>query len=321
MKKLVLIFALTSLFCVAGFGQTKKTSWESNRLQGKVKEFKRATYSVAGNSGAVTKGKRLDDRHAVFNRKGSYVIITDHRFTDNKLRLTEILEYDDNDNCIASTYDADGNLLWKIIYRYDKGEQSSYDSKGNLNRKFVSTYDDKGNRIEESEFNADGNLNEKSVHKYDDNGHHIETILYDSEGHLEQKDIFKRDKEGTVEVSTYDADDNFLCKEIYKYDNKRCVENSHYDADGNLSYTLVYKYDDNGNMLEDSRYDGSRLFFKYDDKGNRVEERIHAPDGSLSKITVFRYNFDRKGNWVVKTTYENDIPTEVEERTIKYFGI
>ena len=323
MKKSLLLFALASLFCVAGFGQTKKTDWESNGLRGKVKEFKRATYSVTGSSGTVTKDKRLDDRHAVFNKKGNYIIITDHRYTDNKIRLTEILQYEDNGNCVASTYNADGNFLWKIIYEYDKGEMSRYDSKGDLSRKFVSTYDDNGNWIEESDYDGDGSLNEKTVLKYDDNGYCIETNVYDGDGTLSQKTTQKRDNRGNcIEASNYDADGNFVGKGIFKYDdNNHCIEDATYDADGNLSYTLVYKYDDNGNKLEDSRYDGRRFFFKYDDKGNRVEERIHAPDGSLSKITVFRYNFDRKGNWVVKTTYENDIPKEIEERSIKYFGI
>ena len=327
MKRLLLLVVLTVALCSAGFGQTKKTGWEAYGLHRKVKDLKTAVYTVTGSSDAMTKGKKQSDRHVVFSKKGNRVIITDHLFTDNKIRYTEILKYDENGECIETiSYDAKGISFGKNVYRYENDncvESLSYNSDGNLSRRFISTYDERGNWVEEGDYNGDGSLNERCIYFYDENDFHIGTNRHDSLDCLFEKGIYKLDERGNcIEANFYDGDGNFSHKGTYKYDdNNRCIEDNHYGADGELGYTLVYGYDDKGRKIKDSRYDGLITLFKYDDKGNRVEARNYGPSGTPGKETVYRYKFDRKGNWVVKTTYENGTPVELEERTIKYFGL
>lgn len=93
---------------------------------------------------------------------------------------------------------------------------------------------------------------------------------------------------------------------------------------GIITLKKIKKYDDKGNIIEESAYntDGtisSRNTYKYDDKGNKIEWSWYNEIGINKKIT-YKYNdFDKTGNWIKRTEYENGIPKSIAKREIKYY--
>ena len=194
---------------------------------------------------------------------------------------------------------------------------------------FVTTidFDDKGDRTQKNVYSSNGSLFSKNIYNYDAKAKQLEVGIYDGDdGSLLMKIISKYDSKGNkVEENRCFSEGSSCVKHVYKYDNKgNRVEESLYDVDGNLENKNICTYDSKGNRIEENCYaiDGS-LSWKsvntYDDKGNLIEWSRYASDGSLWQKAIHKYDYDKRGNWIVKTTYENDAPTYVEVREIEYF--
>ena len=63
----------------------------------------------------------------------------------------------------------------------------------------------------------------------------------------------------------------------------------------------------------------AKLTYKYDEKGNMIEQNRYNADGSVNSKITYKYEFDTSGNWITLTVIENDKPTELTERVIKYY--
>jgi hypothetical protein len=97
-----------------------------------------------------------------------------------------------------------------------------------------------------------------------------------------------------------------------------------YGSYGNLIERRTYKYDDNGNEIEvvvylpDGRID-SKWTNKFDDKGNEIEYKDYKSDGSIGNQEIYKYEFDKEGNWIELSTFRNGALEFNVEREIKYF--
>ncbi len=97
-----------------------------------------------------------------------------------------------------------------------------------------------------------------------------------------------------------------------------------YSPKGVLQSRSVYTYNDSGRLVDVKRYRGDgglnvTATYKYDRWGNEEEEREFDSHESLQFRTTFEYgNYDKKGNWLWKATYKNDVPRSVTERVIEY---
>ena len=181
----------------------------------------------------------------------------------------------------TSVYSKKGNLT----------EKSQHNSDGSLNKKWIGNFNEKGNRIGRSLYNSDGSLEEKSVFKYDEKENLIETSQYNPDGSLNQKQVNKYDKKGNlIEARKYDSDGVFGSEWIFRYDKKgNRIEESLYNSDGSLKYKWAFKYDKNGNVIEENSH------------------------------TTYKYEFDKKNNWIKKITYKNSIPQKITVREIEYY--
>ena len=88
---------------------------------------------------------------------------------------------------------------------------------------------------------------------------------------------------------------------------------------------LHNKYDDKGNKIECNEYnsDGSldwKRTSKYDDKGNEIEWNAYNSDGSLDSKFTYKYEFDKKGNWIKRIDFENEIAEFILEREYEYYN-
>jgi len=84
------------------------------------------------------------------------------------------------------------------------------------------------------------------------------------------------------------------------------------------------RYDDDGNETEFNHYDKDGELetsekYKYDDEGFLTESFTYDKDGNLEMMYKHKYEFDEKNNWIVKTLYEYDKPTNITEREIEYY--
>ena len=110
----------------------------------------------------------------------------------------------------------------------------------------------------------------------------------------------------------------------YYNDNGNRIEENQYDEEGELTSKRKYKYDDNGNVIEANQYDEEgeltrKYKYKYDDNGNRIEAKEYDEDGELENESSYEYKFDDKGNWIQQIIFEDDKPTFIIEREIKYY--
>jgi hypothetical protein len=136
--------------------------------------------------------------------------------------------------------------------------------------------------------------------RYDDDGNETEFNHYDKDGVLEWKQKYIYDDDGNnTEMNTYDKDGELISKYKLKDDDDgNETEFNHYDKDGELETSEKYKYDDEGFLTESFTYD---------------------KDGNLEMMYKHKYEFDEKNNWIVKTLYEYDKPTNITEREIEYY--
>ena len=205
--------------CSGGQTQTKRTDWDKDNLNGKVKSVKHKLYE--------------DDSYietTEYNENGYRV-----KYTPKSDLITN--KYDDKGNVTETTcYDSEGNMAWKYIYKYDKNdnelEWSSYESDGSLSSKIVREYDNRGNKIESRLYGPKNKEVSKSIYKYDEKNNMIECI----------RDSRKREN-----------------KEIYEYDNNgNCIECIRYFYGNESKDIYEYVFDKMDNWISKTSYeDGS----------------------------------------------------------------
>jgi hypothetical protein len=86
----------------------------------------------------------------------------------------------------------------------------------------------------------------------------------------------------------------------------------------------ITRYDDRGNVIEKSGYTSEgRLDYKwtyrYDPRGNCVEWSFYNSDDKVEGKISYNYQYDTKGNWLVKICYIDNIPKYIYEREIEYY--
>ena len=58
---------------------------------------------------------------------------------------------------------------------------------------------------------------------------------------------------------------------------------------------------------------------RYDNKNNCIEEVwLDENNEELDRFT-FKYDFDKRLNWVVKIMFRNAVPVTIKERELEYF--
>jgi len=108
----------------------------------------------------------------------------------------------------------------------------------------------------------------------------------------------------------YNSDTIWWCTIDYKYDDKKnMIETAISRSDGK-SYNFTYKYNFRGNKIEEVSTNkgtqGYKNSWKYDDKGNKIEECRYYSDGHLIEKKAYTYKYDNKGNKIEEGTYDSN---------------
>ncbi len=152
-------------------------------------------------------------------------------------------------------------------------------------------YDKKNNLIESNRVTTEN----RTSTKYDKNKIVLQITEYDKKNDIVRDVKMKyngNDDNGFVERTEKNNIDNTEIKEKYIYEKGLLVKKI--VNENNLENTNKYKYNDNNDIVE---------------IGSSKE----------NEVMTFKYIYDSKGNWITKTIFNNENPTEIQERLIDYY--
>ncbi len=236
-----------------------------------------------------------------------------------------------------------GNIHSVVTSIYDVIEIDSGESENQLVRKdscvynaagnmtiMVESYNSNARDITNSKYNADGDLiEEKHYTNLSDvppqpiidpvTGTETFTAEQPHKMHLVDSTIYSTSG-NTVEFKSYSADGGLTFSGSYEYDNKgNMAQQEFIDSYGTTIDT--YTYDDNGNKMQTNSKTGkgdAAKMFSYNDKGNETEYKSYNTNGKLETSVNYTYHdYDKNGNWLSRTTTENDKFVRLEVREIK----
>ncbi|HET6992886.1 MAG TPA: hypothetical protein VFJ43_16240, partial [Bacteroidia bacterium] len=219
-------------------------------------------------------------------------------------------------------------LLFFILFI----SQSGYAQRGVRSWTASYTYDEKGNLTEMDTYNygQDGGLldafKHKTKNKYDDKGNLVSSSCKSGSNFS-----YEYDNKGnkTVENEGNDLVPE-IGKRIWKYnDEGRIIEMDEYVYNNANSYKRIHTYDNSGNEIGYESYSQTNILQSkqtclYDSLGNLLEEDRYSSDGICLSKKTFRYEYDKQGNWIRKTSSFCKIgspckPEKVTLRTIEYY--
>ena len=118
---------------------------------------------------------------------------------------------------------------------------------------------------------------------------------------------------------------NIKRKTVFKFNNDgNKIEESRYDSDGELEWKSKYTYDEKGNKIEEIRYNSDKYLLKhkyiYDEKGNLLGINLYDSDGEF--LSKSKYTYDKKDNIIEERLYNvNNVleePMELITNEITY---
>ncbi|MBS9766122.1 MAG: hypothetical protein KGV44_01120 [Flavobacteriaceae bacterium] len=130
-----------------------------------------------------------------------------------------------------------------------------------------------------------------------------------NEGGYTQIDTFYHAKE-TLGSPKDTVISKYSCKEDkYGY----ITERRTYKENGELKFAYYPKYDSKGNKIEEQccKANGVLMFtykYEYDKYGSIIRSMICQRNGQINSDykTFYKYEFDKKGNWVKMVCYKNE---------------
>lgn len=186
-------------------------------------------------------------------------------------------------------------------------------------------FNQKGNQKERIFYDTQGKATRKYTYAYNDENQRIEVNLFKENGEMTHKYLYQYDNKGNrIEINDYTADGKLFMKEKQTFDEDNWpISRISYDANGKFLRERKFLRDKHGNIQEETLYsaDGSlksRTAYFYDEKGNPTKEERYAKNNMLESTKNSVYEFDKHGNWIKRTDYQNSKPTFIVERTIVY---
>ncbi len=306
MKKLILILYIILFVSCSDSKKnpkTKKTDLQKSELNGNVKSIEEKYFEGAEKFGEPVKTKLKDITIVLFDKSG--------KFIENK------------------TLYPDGSLKGMNTYKYDKNgkliEDKWFQSEG-LEMYHIYKYDKKGNNIEDNHYESNEKLIAKTINKFDLNNNKVDSRVYESNGSLYRKTLSKFDDDNSEiqkEVSEFDGSKLVVIKKESMENDERgnVIKENSYDEKGNVEYFYSYVYDERDNKLEEifsKARDNTKETNKYNKFGHCYEGVEYSMGVLKDKFTnVFQY--DNKGNWVIRIHYNNGVISSIDERKIQYY--
>ncbi len=273
MKKLVLS-ALAALVSFSAF------AYDSTNFtpEGKFSSYTKTEYAVTSKFGEFYRSVVSKDVF-VFDDTGLKLETSSYSAKDELLGKIQY-KYDTSRNLSSETYtDSNANVVWttKIEYQNDGNikQDSEYDASGNLISRIIYKYN--ANKITENYYNGDGLLLSRRIKTVNENNKPLEIVQYFGDGTLCLRQEFSYLENSKISsVEEYDEHNNIREKTLYKYDaNGNLAEVQIYNSANNLVKRNSYKNDSKGNPTRITFYE--------------VAEKFGTTTNELQAITEFAY--------------------------------
>lgn len=227
-------------------------------------------------------------------------------------------------------------------------------AKGDIDEVEFCKFDNKGKLLEVSQFNSDGEARDEFFYTYD--GDILRECKQYTFGKLDRTIIFVPRKDNVEEVNIYNAegdkitqerreysDDDLIAVKIYNiednsidsvsfaYENGRLKSQIYHASNGSEGFTYYeYKQGKMFTSISKDKYSFDNTMWgtkhTYDPQTKAIiqeENGSYGEDGAFKahNTTIYRYEYDKKGNWIKKISYKKDSrdPLEIVEREIVYF--
>ncbi|MFH0895370.1 MAG: hypothetical protein V2A54_13120 [Bacteroidota bacterium] len=302
---LTLVIILTSQFC---FGQQEK---ENEIKRGRVKTLQIDVYDAKMDSGKVVIGKHgttIYDK--IINKYGK------------KNRLVEKLIFENDGLTVGS------KQVYPLPSKTKHNDSTiAYETLNPNSNYVVSKYNNK-KRIVESYYIFNKQQKSKSLYKYNDKGLMICQDFF-FWGKLDTRTTFSYDDKGLKsEMKTYYIRQNMDSTTYnYQYDeNGNCIDEKQLGPKGRLYFHSVKEYNKNRQIISWTQLNSkgkvnSKTQYVFNKFGDKIEQIEYDENGKITRHHKMEYVYDRRNNWIMKTSYFNDKPYEIVLRKIKYRGI
>lgn len=230
------------------------------------------------------------------------------------------------------------NDVKKYYEEYDTSGEMTYDIEYNDSGKFERSHTyfiSEKNLFYERYLRKDNEKEEMIIYnyRYDTSGTTYTKYQYDSAMKLTMRFVETKDSmNGIYKFEMYDVSEvgeHLFMSTEYRYekdkDKIKKAESIHHQTlfCNNIDFRIVYKYDDDGNNIEQDRYEGKNeyfysiklnyyslgkltesheyfyskfspkeYYFKFDDNGNLIELTAFKDDGSINYSTSYKYDIN-----------------------------
>lgn len=174
-----------------------------------------------------------------------------------------------------------------------KGDKTYDDESDNIES--AMQFNENGNILNVRKLDFDGNLSHEEKYEYNENGIKIRYVWNNLEDDYKEEIIYKLNQDDEIFESIFSSDYG-NDKTSYLYDdNGNKIEELKYDSSGKLIYKRLFEYNKSGSLIEEKRFNEENLsgIYKYNDSGKVIEESWIDYAGEITKCI---YKYDKRGN-------------------------
>ncbi|OJJ16256.1 hypothetical protein BKI52_33725 [marine bacterium AO1-C] len=187
------------------------------------------------------------------------------------------------------------------------------------------TYDQQDNNVEVRTI-SNGKVSKKTIYKYDRYSNKTAEYGYDKHNNLTHKILYSYSSQHKLkEMRVFKGNDNaWSYKHRFTFNSKNKLIGRHILDHSGRSQQWIHEYNEAEKsskitILNQDQAMVSKSSFRFDDRENEIERTELNGANEVKRIIQTKYKYDKQGNWIKKTIFENQIPTSILERKIEYF--
>lgn len=340
MTKKILTYIII-LISIIGCSKPNEKSRQKNDLSernliGKIKSVKSELFDYSLKNDSLIIGDKINsysfDRNEILQFNPSGLLISQIEYNSNdkvsnerkisydeKNRLKEIIEidhsgkkseityqyfYNDNDSLVRIEFT---NSTFKRLMNFDRNEKNQLIKrtdkvKDTIQMTFTFSYDNNGNVIEENSYLKSDIPSKLISRKYDNN-------LLESENVRQ----------------FYDGSSSDTYKNLFEYDTEKRISQAKTNFYNENSYVLTINSYYNNSKLKEQTWEpiGTQKNYiskqKWDEKGNLIEHSKDDYQTGRKDVWIYKYKFDKVGNWISKESFKEKKPLDIVKREITYY--
>lgn len=265
-----------------------------------------------------------------WNLKGNIKSVSEINYSETGKYDTNILFNNDGFVTKQTSYNPDGSLIRKWVYKYDgqnrKLTRDCYVQKDSLSYTMHYYYNESGKIAGTKTVKSNGILGSQYDCQYDKNQNVIKETTIGENATFENLVMQKYNDKNNVISETYiDSVLHREWKQTYQYNSSGLKEEiSYWSMQGKLIKKTIYTYTEDKKLEKVCQFDAeiklvSTTSYKYDNQGNLIENLALFPDNKTPQKQTFQYKYDQQGNWTFVSESTNDKLGNIMTRKLVYF--